>query len=466
MPTVSKRLPGPRVAHDVVEFSIGQPQVRRIDDTGAEECNVVPLAVRLRVRPQSSTLDADMKRLLPVLLATALVAASCGSDSDSATTVTTEAPPDTTEPAAPETTEAAAPETAEAAATTTEPEDTTPDTTEAAAPGVTPADLAGPGPYAVGITTRTLPEGGLVEIWYPADESTRGGTDTYKVRSFLPTGVADLISGDIDDSLTIDATRDAAAAPDGPFPIVLFSQSLFRVQSSNIAQHLATWGIVTASTDHPSRDLVNTLGGPTRGQPPATDQMRSMRTYLTTLGDDPILGAALDNDRVALGGHSFGGDTISEVALDGGFLGYVSYASGLRDDIPEVPSLFMAGELDTIVELSLRTANAFELAPAPSWLWVFADAGHLAFSDLCAIGPGDSNLIVLAEQAGIDDFVSEGLRRVVNDGCEEPNRPVQEVWPGINQAATGFYRWVFGIDAEPIGLDESVVTDGVTVTSK
>jgi hypothetical protein len=43
---------------------------------------------------------------------------------------------------------------------------------------------------------------------------------------------------------------------------------------------------------------------------------------------------------------------------------------------------------------------------------------------------------------------------------------VQEVWPGIDQAATGFYRWVFGIDAEPVGLDESVVTTGVTITSK
>jgi hypothetical protein len=59
-----------------------------------------------------------------------------------------------------------------------------------------------------------------------------------------------------------------------------------------------------------------------------------------------------------------------------------------------------------------------------------------------------------------------GTRTLATDGCDDPNRPVQEVWPGINQAATGFYRWVFGIDAEPVGLDESVVTDGVTITSK
>jgi dienelactone hydrolase len=403
-----------------------------------------------------------MKRLLPLVLATGLAIAACGSDSDGSSDGTTQ--PTTR---GPETTAVATPETTEAAATTTEPEDTTPDTTEAPEPEVTAADLAARGPYAVGVATRTLPEGGLVEIWYPADESTAGGTVVYDVRDFLPPGVGDLIPAEIDDSFTIEATRDATAAADGPFPIVLFSHgaSAFRLQSSHIAEHLASWGIVTASTDHPSRDLTNSLGGTTDGQPPSTDQMRSMRTYLTTLDGDPLLGGALDNERVALSGHSAGGGTISEVALDDGILGYVSYASGLRDNVPEVPSLFMAGELDAIIEAS-RTAEAFESAPAPTWLWVFGDSGHLAFSDLCAIGPGDSNLIVLAEQAGLGDFLDERLRTLATDGCDEPNRPVQEVWPGIDQAATGFLRWVFGIDAEPIGLDESVVTDGVRITSK
>jgi fermentation-respiration switch protein FrsA (DUF1100 family) len=401
-----------------------------------------------------------MKRLLPALLATALLAAACGSDSESSepTTAAPETSSDTTEATPPETTQAAA---------TTEPADTTPDTTEAAEPDATPAELAARGPYAVGVTTRELPEGGFVEIWYPADESTAGGTAVYNVRDFLPAGVGDLLTGDIDDTFTIEATRDAPAAPDGPFPIVLFSHgaSSYRLQSSHIAEHLASWGMVTASTDHPSRDLTNRLGGTAEGQPPSVDQMRSMRTLLTTLDDDPQLGGALDNDRVALGGHSAGGGTIAEVALDDGILGYVSYASGLRDNVPEVPSLFLAGELDMIIE-SARTVEAFELAAAPSWLWLFAETGHLAFSDLCAIGGGDSNLIDLGEQAGLGAFLDDSLRTLATDGCDDPNRPVQEVWPGIDQAATGFYRWVFGIDAEPIGLDESVVTDGVTITSK
>lgn len=396
------------------------------------------------------------------MLAAALVVTACGSDSDSSVE-TTPATTQATEAPAPETTDAA---TADTEAPDTTPE-TTPDTTEALEPEVSAADLAARGPYEVGVTTRTLPEGGLVEVWYPADESAAGGSASYNVRDYLAPEIAALLTGDVDDSFVIDATRDAPAAADGPFPIVLFSHgaSSFRTQSSHIAEHLASWGIVTASTDHPSRDLLNSLGGTAEGQPPSTDQMRSMRTYLTTLADDPILGGALDNDRVALGGHSAGGGTIAEVALDDGILGYVSYASGLRDIVPDVPSLFLAGELDAIIEAS-RTAEAFELASAPSWLWVFEDAGHLAFSDLCAIGGGDANLIVLAEAAGLGAFIDERLRLLATDGCDDPNRPVQEVWPGIDQATTGFYRWVFGIDDEPIGLDESVITTGVTVTSK
>jgi len=85
---------------------------------------------------------------------------------------------------------------------------------------------------------------------------------------------------------------------------------------------------------------------------------------------------------------------------------------------------------------------------------------------LCAVGSDGATLIELAEAAGLGALVDDRLRSLGTDGCNDPNRPVEEVWPGVHQSATGFYRWVFGIDAEPIGLDESVATDGVTVTAK
>ena len=400
-----------------------------------------------------------MRRLLPLFVTATLVAAACGSDSDSTaeTTATTEGQPAAAD-APVETTPSS----------TDEPGATVPESTEPAAPAVSAAELAATGPYAVGVTTRTLPEGGDVEIWYPADESTRGGTDTYQLRTYLPEGLAGLIPADLDDSLTIDATRDGPAAADGPFPLVLESHgaAAYRQISSNLAHHLASWGMVVGATDHPSRDTVNFINGTTEGQPPAVEQLRSMQTLLGSLDGDPILDGVVDAGRVALGGHSAGGGTIAQLAAeDEGILGYVSYASGLRDVVPDVPSLFMAGEDDMFVEVA-NTEAAFEAAPSPSWLWVFADTGHQAFPDVCLIGGGDATINEIAVEIGLGDFVDEGLRQLASDGCDEPNRPVQEVWPGIFQGTTGFYRWVFGIDPEPVGLDESVVTTGVTVTSK
>jgi dienelactone hydrolase len=406
-----------------------------------------------------------MRRFVPALASAALLAAACSSGSESTATI---APTSESAPATGTASTTAPSATAPSTTTSTTSTTPIPTTTEPPVPEVTAADLAAPGPHAVGVTTRTLPEGNLVEIWYPADESTTGGTVAYNVRDFLPPAIAALVPETVDDSRSIDATRDAAPAADGPFPIVLFSHGFtsFRLQSSVLAQHLASWGIVTASTDHPSRDLLNVIGATAEGQRPAADDFRSMRTYLTTLGDDEILAGVLDNDRVALGGHSAGGGTIAEVANDDGILGYVSYASGLGDAAPNVPSLFMAGELDTVVDPVERTAAAFETATSPSWLWSFAGAGHLAFSDLCAVGSEGATLIDLAEAAGLGALVDDQLRRLGTDGCEEPNRPVEEVWPGIHQAATGFYRWVFGIDATPIGLDASAVTTDVTITTK
>jgi dienelactone hydrolase len=402
-----------------------------------------------------------MRRLVPAALATALFLAACGSDSDGSAPASTDPVAETTAD-----TSAADTSTTEAVETTVVP-DTTPQTSEAPAPAVTPADLAGPGPYAVGVTTRTLPDGGLVEVWYPADDSTRGGTDTYALREFLPEGVAALVPEGIDDTLTYPATRDAAAASDGPFPVVLSSHGAagYRMVSSRLNSNLASWGMVVAAPDHPSRDLANVLGGTSDGQPPAADQLRATRTYLTTLDDDPLLGGVLDNGRVALGGQSAGGGTIAEVALDEGILGYVSYASGLRDDVPEVPSLFIAGALDSLIPAE-NTRTSFELAPPPSWLWIIDAAGHHASTDVCLIGGGTATLPELADQAGLGDFVDDRLRALASDGCTPPNRPVPDVVPAVDQASVGFYRWVFGIDAEPIGLDESAITDGVTITSK
>jgi dienelactone hydrolase len=366
-----------------------------------------------------------MRRLLAIALVLTITAAACGDD-----TTTAEAPTTTTE----------------------------------APPSVTGADLAASGPYPVGVTSRVLPTGNAVEVWYPATPAAEGATDTYAVRDFLPEIMAELVPEEVNDRFVVAAGRDAAPAEDGPFPLVLFSHgsTSFRFQSTSLTRHLASWGMVVASADHPARSLPNLLLE-SEGFQTATSDVIAMRELVTT---DESLASIIDAERVAVSGHSAGGLTTLSVAETDGIAGYVSYASGAFSDVelPNMPSLFMAGAIDTSIE-STRTREAFDAAPSPSWYVEFESSGHLVFSDLCVVGDGNATLIDLAEVAGLEAFLTDGLRRLATDGCNEPNRPVEEVWPGIHQATTGFYRWIFGIDPEPLGLDASAV-DGVTTEEK
>jgi dienelactone hydrolase len=383
---------------------------------------------------------ANMRRLLfvfVVLVTVALLATACSDDEpaaggDTATTTTT------------------------TTITTTTITTTTTTTTTEPPPSLTAADLAAVGPYPVGVTTRELSNGNLVEVWYPAGADAEGQTDTYMVRNFAPDVMKELIPEETNDRVTVDAGREATVATDGPYPLVLFSHgsTSFRFQSTNLAHHLASWGMVVASADHPTRALVNFLGGSEHPQT-SVDDVLEMLDLVTS---DHVLGAAVDADRVGLSGHSAGGGTALAAAATGDFAGYVSFASGAFDegDLPDMPSMWMAGELDEIIDPQ-RTLDAWQRAPSPKYFLQFEASGHLAFSDLCAVGDGSATLIGLADAAGLGPLLNDRIRRLGTDGCEEPNRPVTEVWPGIHQATTGFFRFVFGESDSALGTDAPAV---------
>ena len=91
-----------------------------------------------------------MRRLLPLLVSATLIAAACGSDSDSSADTTADTTPGTaatTAEAVTATTEAFAETTPD---TSKAPVETVPESTEPMAPAVTAAELAATGPYAVG----------------------------------------------------------------------------------------------------------------------------------------------------------------------------------------------------------------------------------------------------------------------------------------------------------------------------
>ncbi len=329
-----------------------------------------------------------------------------------------------------------------------------------------------PGPYDVGVRTFEMDSGNLLEVWYPASEGATDGIerDVYSLASWLPEDLRSQVPAD-SDAYEQNAYRDVEADSGGPFPLVLFSHGYasFRDQSTFLTTHLASWGMVVVAPDHPSRGLLSVMGGSTPDD--ATLSMTDLEDALARAEREnaraggPLEGR-VDVEHTAAIGHSAGGGTILDLAADpevGPRIDtYVSLASGTLGDqsLPDVPSLFMSGTDDDIVEPE-RTADAYSRAPVPKRYYSFIGAGHLAFTDICEIGADQGGVLALAEAFGIE--VPESLERLASDGCYPDETPPRTVWPAINHFTTAHLRSVWGIDGEPAGLDAIDEFDGLTI---
>ena len=68
-----------------------------------------------------------------------------------------------------------------------------------------------------------------------------------------------------------------------------------------------------------------------------------------------------------------------------------------------------------------------------------------------AIGAGGGGVVALAREGGLP--VPENLAKLGEDGCKPPALAPQTTWPVTRHFTTALFRFAFGIDRRPVGLN-------------
>ncbi len=282
---------------------------------------------------------------------------------------------------------------------------------DADTPPAAPADYTAPGPWGVGTSALSFERDGRTfqaRLWYPAAPGTAPSDVDLAGLAFVSEQserVAALLATAPETCPGQPAASaiDADVAEGGPWPLVVYSHchECLAVSGLHLGERLASHGVVMAAVEHVGNTLFDRLDE--TGLPLDTDTL-ALREADATQVLDALLASdglqavplAIDAERVAVAGHSFGAVTAGRVLQEHSApIAGMAFAAPMENPLlPGVtiaelddPVLFVvAVEDNSITEFgnTLLRGNADD-APAGSWRVEVADAGHWSFSDLCGL---------------------------------------------------------------------------------
>lgn len=277
-----------------------------------------------------------------------------------------------------------------------------------------------PGAYDVGRQTWTWTDDRgkelTAEVWYPATVGPAAEPLPYEPFQ-----------------LAIDAHYKAPMVErEAPWPVIAFSHGYgaIRFQSAFLTEYLASHGFVVVAVDHNHNTLLDL--DEDRDVDVFLERPQDVIASVDRLAADPDFGPAVDTERYAVVGHSFGAWTT--LVVGGGQLDFsgiedhcatyggracraVSKLSvdDLPDALPDDPRavvsvpmspgiwyafgpegqgletvrapLVLAGTLDGVLDYEREIVPVFDAMAAPKTLANFQDAGHYHFSDICLVAP-------------------------------------------------------------------------------
>jgi predicted dienelactone hydrolase len=319
-----------------------------------------------------------------------------------------------------------------------------------------PEDTGTRGPWAVGAKTITV-QGLATEVWYPAKRGSEAGQTTiqYDIRKWLPLTEQTKIP-DVDNPWQpCDCYRDLPLDTDhGPYPVVVFihGTAAWRAQSVQLVQHWASRGFVVVSSDHPGLFLGDYLDFKL-GANLVADTDKLIADLKTTAGELAFLSGHIDMARLGMSGHSAGGGGVSGYGAQAQVIiplasGGVTAGAALKG------VLVMGGQADMIARYTGQQSG-FNTSPSPKRLVGVKNAGHLNFSDICAVGKDKGGLLAIAQKYMVKNANLAGFLF----DCSDTQLPPADGWPVINRATSAALESVLHCSTTAAKSFDSVKTD-------
>jgi predicted dienelactone hydrolase len=288
----------------------------------------------------------------------------------------------------------------------------------AAALCAAPEDTSAPGAWTVGARTVNI-KGLTVEVWYPAqaNASLTALPKEYDMRLWLPAKEQKKIPDDKVPEQICDCYADLPFdAEHGPYPVVLFAHGTgaFRTQTLSLMTHLASRGFVVLAADHPGLYLGDLLQFKF-GANVTTDLQTVLNALKSNAPELSFLEKKVALNHIGLIGHSAGGNAVSSLSGLEGVEFVVPMAAGGTQNGPDLKGSLIMGALNDKVVAYSRQQSGFAQSPSPKRLVGIANAGHLAFSDLCALKNKDGeDMVAVAQKYKI---ANAGFATGLWDGC-------------------------------------------------
>lgn len=326
-----------------------------------------------------------------------------------------------------------------------------------------PVDPSTRGPWAVGQKTFLLGDNNQLrtEIWYPVAPEKVGTQrpTNYDLRQFLPDADAARIPDSAGLAQECNCYTDLPLDTEfGPYPVIIMVHGTggFRTASLPIVTHWASRGFVVLSADNPFIYLKDAKANPLRIRQAqqAQDTVDLVESLQRIPRQIQFLDGNIDVRRIGVAGHSAGGNAAA----------FLSEAPGVRVVIPMAAngtrpgrylksSMVLGSEVDGVVEYP-RQLEGFAESPSPKRLIGIRNAGHLAYTELCALGRESGGLIPLVESFGVR--VNALFRDLGTDGCGNEFLTPEAGWELINYATTAVYEEVLQCNSQAAAAFDNI----------